>query len=239
MIQVNWAFNVPNFHDHLARHNKHGHHGHKDDDVPSIRIFRGPLVGEIGDNDKRGCGDDKDNSLSVIPPGKLARDITISDHGDGHPHGHGHGHGHGHYKNEHFHDDGNDTIARAEAGFGESFVQTGFVDIDVGLYTIVFCNADEGDGPGGITRTTQPFAPTGEKFGTWIFTASYKDYLVRSTVGNIGIQAVVRQVPGTDGAAGGALVSHQHQFQRQPCVHRVLGAGRNYLEPARQRPRRY
>ena len=217
VIKVNWAFDVPNT--HTDKHGHHGHHKDGDHHVPSIRIFQGSVIGEQSPGEKDGCSEDDDKNLTEITAGKLTRDITISDHGDGHPHGHSghHGHGKGHFKNAHFHDDGNDTVSRAEAGLEDAFVQTGFVDVDVGLYTIVFCNGshehdddddeddggDDDDDDNGITRTTRPFASTGENFDTWIFAASYKDYLVKSIVGNVGIQAVLRQIPGRTEPPGG------------------------------------
>lgn len=96
--------------------------------------------------------------------------------------------------------EGNTLVAHRRARSGEPFVNTGFIEVDAGLYSIVFCNGesddDDDDDPATVTVTTQPFAASGKKEDTWIYGAVYKDYLVQASVGSIGQQAALRQIPG-------------------------------------------
>ncbi|MBI4281917.1 MAG: hypothetical protein HY672_00300 [Chloroflexi bacterium] len=85
---------------------------------------------------------------------------------------------------------GNDLLASSSSRPGEAFVRTGYIDVDMGLYTIVFYNDSSS------TLITDPFAATGNPQDTWIYVPAYKDYLVDVQVGNVGLKAVVRQSPG-------------------------------------------
>ena len=42
----------------------------------------------------------------------------------------------------------------------------------------------------------EPFAATGNDEDTWIYIPAFRDYVVDSSVGNVGLKAVIRQVPG-------------------------------------------
>ncbi|MBF8267793.1 MAG: hypothetical protein HW388_1301 [Dehalococcoidia bacterium] len=84
----------------------------------------------------------------------------------------------------------NDLLVKAKSRPGEAFVRTGYIDVDRGLYTVVFYNDSSS------TVITEPFAATGNPEDTWIYAPAYKDYLVDVQVGDVGLKAVVRQVPG-------------------------------------------
>ncbi|MBI2919154.1 MAG: hypothetical protein HYY01_14360 [Chloroflexi bacterium] len=85
---------------------------------------------------------------------------------------------------------GNDLVLAASSRPHEAFVRTGFVDVDTGVYTIVFFNDSAS------TMITEPFAATGNKEDAWIYVPAFKDYLVDVQVGKVGLKAVVRQIPG-------------------------------------------
>jgi len=85
---------------------------------------------------------------------------------------------------------GNDLILSKKSRPGEAFVRTGFLDVDVGIITIVFFNDSAS------TVITDPHAATGNKEDTWVYVAAYKDYLVNTQVDKVGLKAVVRQMPG-------------------------------------------
>ncbi|MBI2908431.1 MAG: hypothetical protein HYX92_12360 [Chloroflexi bacterium] len=84
----------------------------------------------------------------------------------------------------------NELIEAATRRPGDAYLQTKFVNVDEGLYTIVFFN------DAASTIITDPFAATGEKEDTWIYVAAYKDYVVDVAVGGVGLKAVLRQMPG-------------------------------------------
>ena len=100
-------------------------------------------------------------------------------------------------------DDDGDLIVSARSRHGESFVRTGFVGVESGLYTIVFFN--ESHGP----VNTEPFAASGDEEDTWIYLSAFKDYLVKVTVGTAGLQAVVRQIPGPTEPPLSGKLAHQ------------------------------
>lgn len=84
----------------------------------------------------------------------------------------------------------NDLILAASSRPKEAFVRTGFIDVDTGVYTIVFFN--DSSSP----VIAEPFAATGNKEDAWIYVPAFKDYLVDVQVGRVGLKAVLRQVPG-------------------------------------------
>ena len=133
---------------------------------------------------------------AVLPPGQINTPPHVhsdddEDHEDDEHHEH----------HEHHHDD--DLIASARSRHGESFVRTGFVGVESGLYTIVFFN--ESHGP----VNTEPFAASGDEEDTWIYLSAFKDYLVKVTVGTAGLQAVVRQIPGPTEPPLSGKLAHQ------------------------------
>jgi len=71
--------------------------------------------------------------------------------------------------------------------------QTGQITLGTtpGVYTIVFYNVSGAD-----VRTTNPFKPSGGINDTWIYTSSFKDFVITSTVGGTSLEAYVRQTPG-------------------------------------------
>ena len=83
---------------------------------------------------------------------------------------------------------GNDLIVSEKSR--KPFVQTDFFEVDRGLYTIVFFNRSN------KTMIAEPFAATGNDEDTWIYIPAFRDYVVDSSVGNVGLKAVIRQVPG-------------------------------------------
>lgn len=84
----------------------------------------------------------------------------------------------------------NDLLISVSSRPGEAFVRSGFIDVNTGLYTIVFFNDSSS------TVITDASAATGNKEQTWVYAAAYKDYLVDVTVGKVGLKAVLRQIPG-------------------------------------------
>ena len=85
---------------------------------------------------------------------------------------------------------GNDLVNATTSKPSESFARTGFVEVDRGLYTVVFFNESSS------TLIAEPFAATGEKQDTWIYAPAYKDYLVDTRAESVGVRAVLRQIPG-------------------------------------------
>jgi len=93
----------------------------------------------------------------------------------------------------------NDLVGRAHIHphHGETYVRTGFIEVDEGLYTIVFSNEGDDDEVGlNSTAEANRFAASGIVTDSWIYAPAYRDYQVRSNLGDIGLKAVVRQVPG-------------------------------------------
>ena len=124
-------------------------------------------------------GEDDDHDDKLAPPGKITDDIDD--------------------------DNENDLVASAHVHHhhGESFVNTGFIEVDAGLYTIVFFNGedhddnhDDTDVSHNLTLTTRPFAPSGDLGDTWIYAPAYREYLMLSILDGAGVKAVIRQVPG-------------------------------------------
>lgn len=75
----------------------------------------------------------------------------------------------------------------------ETFNQTNLVVLDTipGIYSIIFWNPS-----GSSARTTSPFKPSGSVADSWIYTSSFRDYTITSTVEGTSVQAYVRQTPG-------------------------------------------
>ena len=84
----------------------------------------------------------------------------------------------------------NELLLSVTSRPNEAFVRTGFLDVDVGVYTIVFFN----DSASSVI--TDSFAATGAKADTWVYAPVFKDYLVTAIAGKVGLQAVLRQIPG-------------------------------------------
>ncbi len=84
----------------------------------------------------------------------------------------------------------NQRILETSSRAGDAFVQTDYVNVDEGLYTIVFYNDSAN------TLITDAYAASGSEEDTWIYVAAFKDYVIDIKVGNVGLKAVVRQIPG-------------------------------------------
>ena len=173
LMNVNWAFDPPiSFDDD----------GDDDDALPSIRVYKGLVVGDIDlDDDDDGCGDDEHDAIrTLVAPGRITDQVSCDDDDD-----------------HHHHNEGNTLMAGVSARSGQPLVNTGFIEVDVGLYTIVFCNGEwDDDDLARSTVTTKPFAPSGDLEDTWIHAPAYREYLVLSILGGTGVKAVIRQVPG-------------------------------------------
>ena len=84
----------------------------------------------------------------------------------------------------------NELVRQETSQPGETFVRTGFVSLEAGLYSLVFFNDSTS------TAATSSFAASGAKEDTWIFAAAFRDYVVEAIAEGVGLKAVVRQVPG-------------------------------------------
>jgi len=163
--------------DQPAKKHKHEHR-HKDHDDISISVYRGLVV----DNHHKDQEHEEDNQ-HVIAPGRITHD------------------------NDHDHLD-NTLVAQAHvhAEEGVSFVSTGFFEVDVGLYTVVYFNDDDHHHGTNdrFTVRTKTFAASGSEDETWIFASAFQDYLVQADVGTLSLKAVLRQVPGAASSPGSA-----------------------------------
>ena len=84
----------------------------------------------------------------------------------------------------------NELLVSKASRPGETFASSGYVDVDKGLYTVVFWNDSSKE------VITDPFAATGNRVNTWVYVPAFKDYLVDVGVGTVGLKSVLRQVPG-------------------------------------------
>lgn len=94
--------------------------------------------------------------------------------------------------------EGNDLVASAHIhpNHGETFVRTGYFEVQPGIYTFIFSNDVDKKHEDGPTVYTKPFSQSGGTEGTWIFGSSYRDYLILTKYGGVAVKSVVRQVPG-------------------------------------------
>ncbi len=113
---------------------------------------------------------------------------------------------------------GNDLVHQAHIHpkNGETSLRTGFFEVQAGIYTIVFANdADNKDGDAPAIFTNR-YLDSGSTDGTWIFGASYRDYVIQSQFGDAVIRSVVRQAPGPVTSAAWtpetASLSHRQVF---------------------------
>jgi hypothetical protein len=84
----------------------------------------------------------------------------------------------------------NDQLVASTSRSNENFVQTPFIDLDVGVHTVVFFNDSSS------TAISYPFRATGKPEDTWVYMPAFKDYVVDVRVGNVTVKVVARQVPG-------------------------------------------
>ena len=107
----------------------------------------------------------------------------------------------------------NTLVARSHihAEDGDSFVSTGFFEVDTGIYTIVYWNDDKvhDKHEEKFTVVAKPFVPPGPddsasaNQSTGFFASVYQDYVIRASTELINLKAVVRQIPGpTDNGFG-------------------------------------
>ena len=106
----------------------------------------------------------------------------------------------------------NTLVARAHvhAHHGSSAVSTGFFDVDTGIYSVLFYNADKEHGGGDpkFTVVSKEFSVPGPggsgasfEDSTGLFGPVYKDYVIRASTDTVILKAVVRQVPGPTAAS--------------------------------------
>ena len=109
------------------------------------------------------------------------------------------------------HDDDQDKLdntlvaeAHVHAEEGVASVRTGFFEVDVGLYTVVYFNDDDRHHGKNdrFTVKTNDYSASGSGDETWIFASAYQDYLVQADVGSLSLKAVLRQVPGASSPPG-------------------------------------
>ncbi len=84
-------------------------------------------------------------------------------------------------------------LTEATSSASDAYVTTPPLLVSPGIYTIVFFNPAD---PGASTKTSAPFAPTGNSSDTWIWGKVYRDYRITAVAGNFTLWYVVRQVPG-------------------------------------------
>lgn len=95
-------------------------------------------------------------------------------------------------------EEGNDLVHQAHLHpkNGETFLRTGFFEVQAGIYTIVFTNNADNENGNAPAIFTNRHLDSGSTDGTWIFGASYRDYVIQSQFGDAVIRSVVRQAPG-------------------------------------------
>lgn len=183
LMNINWAFDSHN-HEPGAEH-KHGHADQHGGGV-SIQVYEGLVVGEPSNPKIPGPLSPNNGDLVAINPGRIIKLINPRD---------------------------NALVAEVQVDphHGTSFVNTGFFQVDTGVYTVVYFNGRDHDepahgGPQGVaeafTVISKPFIAPGSGSGaafkqsTGIFGSVYKDYVIRSDSGVVSLKAVVRQIPG-------------------------------------------
>ena len=78
---------------------------------------------------------------------------------------------------------------------GEMVLRTGLFEVQAGIYTIVFTNNADNQNQDAPAVYTNPFSESGDTDRTWIFGASYRDYVIQSRFGDAVVRSVVRQAP--------------------------------------------
>ena len=170
----------PHVHGAGEEHNHDHLHDEKRD--IAIEVYRGLLVNSPPPGQQSPPGQE---GRVVVEPGRIDREIPIEE---------------------------NTLVAGAHVHphHGSSSVSTGFFEVDTGIYSVLFFNADSQHGGGNpkFSIVSKPFTVPGPGDSsasfvnsTGLYAPIYKDYVILARSGDVFLKAVVRQIPGPTAAS--------------------------------------